>query len=580
MFDSRIDCVDTTRHIIYLTGATQGNAGRFDFFGPSAGHRYIVENAKDTFHQEQQDGQTGIWFLDRSTVSWTLFYVANDGENPNVDNVVIPQLQPATPTGGSLLAASQLSDVTFRGIVFEMDNFLPPPFGFNNDQNDENTLPAAVDCESCQHVTFDGVTVRHTSASGLQIASLAGHSGPPAANDVIQNSAFYDLGSSGIHIGHQPHGYDVASSVVQSVTVQNNIVQGYSRVFPDGEGIAQGNGNKITYQHNDVDDGYHSGIAVCETQCQGENGSNIVIQYNHVWNVMQGITSDGGAIYLQVGGSRKNGVGNKLLNNLAHDVSDSSVIERGFLGTGYGGHGFYLDAQSAAISVENNVVYRVSSDTVMISQGPAEGQPPNIFKNNIFAYGRKGMFSLPAAWPQNCTYSIRANLTDNIFYFDQNDSTAFYVIHGCADSCGMAFNQFLAFERNLYWRTDGHFATYPKAFHVLPHTPPPDQARTCADPPNPGTGWEFFDFPAWQHGHPRVDEKPLPMNEDQEGTVSVNPEFGHSGRPTDFLLSKSPVTGFDYNLTNSTIRTAGRTVHLLQVPQVSPTFPTYYYATF
>jgi hypothetical protein len=56
----RIDCVDTTRHIIYLTGATQGNAGRFDFFGPSAGHRYIVENAKDTFHQEQQDGQTGI----------------------------------------------------------------------------------------------------------------------------------------------------------------------------------------------------------------------------------------------------------------------------------------------------------------------------------------------------------------------------------------------------------------------------------------------------------------------------------------------------------------------------------------
>ena len=82
----RINCVDTTNRIIYLTGPTQGSVGNYNCFGPTVGHRYIIENAKDAFHKEQQDGQTGIWFLDRSTKSWTLSYVANDGENPNVDN--------------------------------------------------------------------------------------------------------------------------------------------------------------------------------------------------------------------------------------------------------------------------------------------------------------------------------------------------------------------------------------------------------------------------------------------------------------------------------------------------------------
>ncbi|HXM62381.1 MAG TPA: right-handed parallel beta-helix repeat-containing protein, partial [Terriglobales bacterium] len=395
LFDSftvdlmRINCVDTTNHIVYLTGPTQGLAVDYNCFGPTPGHRYVIDNAKDVFEQEQQDGQTGVWFVDRSSVPWTLSYIANDGENPNVNDVTIPQLLPATPTGGSIIVATQLSYVTFMGIVFQADNFIPPPSGFNNDQTGEGSFPAAIDCESCQYVTFDTITVRHTAATGLQIASIASHSGPPAANDVVQNSAFYDLGDSGIHIGHLPQGYDLATSVVHSVTVQNNVIQGYSRVFADGLGIAQGNGNNITYLHNDIDDGYHAGISVCGFGCPGQNGNNTVSQYNHLWNLMQGITSDGGALYYGIGNAQKTGSGNQILNNLVHDVSDASVIDRGLPGFGYGGQGIYLDFQSAGVSIENNVVYHVSASTVFIFEGPASGEPPNSLKNNIFAYGRK-----------------------------------------------------------------------------------------------------------------------------------------------------------------------------------------------
>ncbi len=575
----RINCVDTRNRIIYLTGPTQGSVGNYNCFGPAVGHRYIIENAKDAFHKEQQDGQTGIWFLDRSTKSWTLSYVAKNGENPNVDTVAIPQLQPATPTGGSIISAVQLNYVTFRGITFGMDDFIPPPAGFSNDDNGENNLPAAIDCESCQHVTFDGIRVKLTSASGLQIASLAGHTGPPAADDVIQNSAFYDLGDSGIHIGHAPHGWDRAASVVHSVTVQNNIVQGYGRVFPAGEGLAQGNGNNILYQHNDINDGYHAGISVCESGCPGANGSGIISQYNHIWNLIQGITSDGGAIFYLVGDGNRSGTGNKILNNLVHDVSDSSIIDKAILGTGYGGQGIYLDGQSAGVTAENNVVYHVSQSTVFIDKGPGNSQPANNFRNNIFAYGAKSMVQENIAWPQNCGGSTRLNLVSNIFYFDQNETKGFYAIQGCADSCGMSFDGFQNFQRNLYWRTDGQFATDSKAFHVLTNTPPPDQASSCSKPPNTGA-WTFFDFPTWQTGHPIVDGKPLPMNEDSEGSVTVDPGFGHTGLPSDFLLSKSPVSGFDYAQTNKTIHTAGRTNPLLTPPQVLPTFPTYYYTAF
>jgi hypothetical protein len=576
----RVNCVDTSNHILYFTGPAKGNPTAYDCFGPGAGHRYVVENTLDGFQAEQQAGQTGLWFVDRSSLPWTLSYIANDGENPNQDNTLIPQLQPASATGGSIVSATQLSYVTFLGITFEMDDFIPPATGFGNDENGESTLPSAIDCESCQNVTFDSLTVRHTSASGLQITSVSGHSGPPASNDVVQNSAFFDLGDSGIHIGHAPQGNDVSTSVVQSVTVQNNIVQGYGRVFADGEGLAQGNGNNILYQHNDIDDGYHAGISICEYGCGGENGSNIVSQFNHIWNIMQGITSDGGALYYYTGSAQRSGTGNKILNNLVHDVSDSSVIDRSILGTGYGGQGIYLDGLTAGVTVENNVVYRVSGNALFMSEAPANSQPADIFSNNILAYARKGMFAQDFAWPQNCGGSTRVNLTGNIFYFDQSDKNGFYAIQGCADSCGMTFNQYQSFARNLYWRTDGGFATYAEAFHVLTTTPSPGQASSCTEPQTPSTAWTFFDFPTWQNGHPQVNGQPLSMNEDAEGTVSVDPGFGNTGLSSDFSLSEAPVSGFDYTQTNDTIKTAGRTNPLIQPPTVPPTFPTYDYTAF
>jgi hypothetical protein len=588
----RVSCVDTTNHVIYLTGAMNGVSLQYDYFGPAAGHRYVVENTRDAFNAAQAAGETGVWFLDRSTTPWTLNYLANPLETPSSDSVVIPQLggeiagAPATDyIGASLLYANQLSYATFSGITFEVDNYIASSQGFDNDTNESLAVPQAIDCESCQNVTFDGVTVRHTSASGLLIAGTGGNSGSPASNDVIENSAFYDIGCAGIRIGHTPSGGDRPAFVPQSITVENNIVQGYSRVVPSGEGIAMGNGHEVTLQYNDITDGYHAGISICIHGCKSyqwsANGNNIISQYNHLWNLMQGITSDGGALYYDIGASSGSGTGDQILNNLIHDVTDSSIIDSGIAGTGYGGQGVYLDLESAGVEVENNVVYHISSSGLAMPEGPAAGQPPDTFNNNIVALARKSMFTEQFPWPQNCNSSLKANITNNLFYFDLNDTNGFYPITGCADSCGMSYNQFQNFQGNLYWRTDGGFATYALAFHVLTNPPPPLQASTCGPPQsNEKSVWSFFGFSEWQNGKPLVNGSPLPMNEDSGGTVTQNPGFGNTGQATDFLLSSSPVPGFDYNATNDTIQNAGRNNPIIVPPAVPGTFPTYTYTVF
>jgi hypothetical protein len=354
-------------------------------------------------------------------------------------------------------------------------------------------------------------------------------------------------------------------------------------VFPDGEGVAMGNGHDVTIQNNDINDGYHAGVSICTKGCYSNqwlgNGIKIITQYNHIWNVMQGITSDGGALYYDIGGSQGSGTGDQILNNLVHDVTDAGIIDAGVVGSGYGGHGIYLDIQSSGVNVENNVLFRIGVSGLTMTQGPAAGKPANTFNNNIVAFARKAMYEDQNPWPNNCTNNLMANITHNIFYFDLDDRSSFYAINGCTDSCGMTYNNYQNFSGNLYWRTDGGFSNYDKAFHVLNSPPPPNQASTCPNVQGQNA-FTYFGFSEWQNGAPLVNGQPLQMNEDKGGTVTVNPNFGDSGQASDFLLVQSPMEGFNSSETNNTVNSAGRNDPVIVVPAVPGTYPTYYFTNF
>jgi hypothetical protein len=380
----RVSCVDTARHMIYFVANARGDSDHYDAYGPAAGRRYIVENARDAFDASRSAGQTGLWFLDRSTSPWTLNYLARRGENPNSDSVVIPQMQPVSPMGGSLLSAVYLDYVDFTGITFEIDNFVPPATGFNNDEISGDTLPEAIDCISCKHIVFDNVTVRHTSASGIRFTSGSGDIDRVPTDLKIANSIFYDIGESAIRIGSHPRVGDRWNHVVQYVTVENNLVQGYSRVFAGGAGIAMSNGHDLTILHNDISDGYASGISICQNGCGAHDGDgyNILLQYNRIWNLVRGA-----GIYFSTGDQTGTGVNNKILNNSV-DAGDAGIC---------------LDDHSAEIDVENNAVSRVED-----AQEPARGAHPNTLRNNgpdvsISGVGLVRQLTpppkVPATWP-------------------------------------------------------------------------------------------------------------------------------------------------------------------------------------
>ena len=85
------------------------------------GRRYLVENIQD------QLTLPGQWYLDHSTASWTLTYLANPGDNPNNDTVIIPQLP-------QVLVASGLQYVTFQGLTFAHDNYTIPAAGYSSSE--------------------------------------------------------------------------------------------------------------------------------------------------------------------------------------------------------------------------------------------------------------------------------------------------------------------------------------------------------------------------------------------------------------------------------------------------------------
>ena len=554
----RIACIDTKDQLVYLTGPTGINMATPSQDGFIPNNRYLIENVEDELTQ------AGQWFLDRSTSPWTLTYLANPGENPNTDLVIVPQLS-------QVLVATGLEYVTFRGLTFEHDNYTLPATGHVSVEL-EPSISGAVSFQNSRLITFDSGTVTQTSGTGIEFIPCVNGASPSyclatslaaaVSGNVIENSAFYDIGAVGVRIGNPFQPADTDANVPQFTTVQNNIVEGYGRTIPAAFGIGQGMGHDNLYTHNDVYDGYHCAISTSQsiaetTKPAGIGNANNVISFNHVYNLLQGLLNDGGSVRIDGGNSVFTAAGNRILNNRIHDVTDASIMDT----NGYGGNGIYLDNDTGLVDVENNLVYRVSGFPVYTPHGPAIPGSPNIIKNNILAYGRSAMVAVnfpygngvPATMPQVFT------ITNDLFYFDRsNHSTPkFWVQGGCVYADGAAYIQFQEWNSNMYWRTDGAFASDDKAFEVQP---------------NPGTGpdapcngntnnWTFYTFAQWQQ---IVGEDVL--------SLVANPGFNNPEYPNDdYTLPKgSPGVGFvvfDYSQ-------AGRSNPLIMPPAIAPTFLT------
>ena len=544
----RLSCVDAASHIVYLTGPTATEADHPTAHGFIANHRYLLENIQDELNA------AGQWFVDRSSSPWTLSYIANSGENPNADTVIVPQVQ-------QLLVASGLQYVTFQGLTFAHDDFTISTAGYDG----MSPILAALSFQNSQHILFDASVVTGTSGAALEFVSCVDKSSPSwcaavdagavTANNVIQNSAFYDVGANAVRLGVSGKPSNTNANVPQFHTLRNNVVAAYGRVFPGSTGIEQGVGHDNLYTHNDVYDGYKGAIHICYCSSSDANPpftNNNVISFNHVYNLFQGIANDSGSLYIGAGtpSPPSSGTGNKILNNRVHDVNDASVMDS----DGYGGDGLYADDFTGQVDMENNLVYRVSGNAVSFS-GPRAGPgQSSTVKNNILAFARQSLLNAynPYSFGTTPPSPMLFTASNNILYFDRKASDSFYAQGGCTYA-GQAYTAFEQWSSNMFWRTDGSFSSDSKGFHV-------QQARDTTNYCGNKTSWTYYSFAGWQA-----------LGEDALSVVQ-NPGFNNPSYPSDdFSLPKgSPGVGFvvfDYTQ-------AGRSNPILKPPPVAATFPT------
>jgi len=531
----RVSCVDPNNRILYLTGPTLSGV----FNGFLAGHRYLIENVQDELLQP------GQWFLNRAASAWTLTYLANSGENPNTDLVIIPQV-------AQVLVASNLSNVTFQGITFQNDNFVVPAAGYQSTHSDPY-VTTALSCQNCSNVVFDSDTITQTSGGGLEFIScvdvgspswcVATNTSAMTVNNTFENGALYDIGAMGIRVGMSPSGSDTDSNVPQFTTVKNTVIEGVGRVFPSSLGIAQGTGHDNLYNHNDIYDSYHSAIAICEFGCNpgvanSKGTFNNEISFNHVYNLMQGIMSDMGALYINTGSATFVAGGNKILNNKVHDVVDSGVMDP----NGYGGFGVLLDQNTGLVEVENNLVYRTSDTAVRQTCGTQLPNTANTIKNNILALLKPAIENIGCPAPNSGV--LQFTFTNNLVLYS-NSTT---IQRGCVYCAGGSCPQSQKFSSNLYCQASSPDCS-------LTTTPFVTTDSSC-------TTVTSRSWSSWQG-----------LGEDL-GSIVGNPLFVDPYYPTDDYTLQAGSPAGQVGFVPFDVNAPGRTSSSILPPAVAPTFTT------
>lgn len=133
----------------------------------------------------------------------------------------------------------------------------------------------------------------------------------------------------------------------------------------------------------------------------------------------------------------------------------------------------------------------------------------------------------------------------------------FWVQGGCTYAGGAAFVQFQFWVSNVYWRTDGAFATDPKAFHVQPAPASTGGNIPCSEAP---ADWTFYTFAQWQQ-----------VQGEDSASLVKNPGFKNPAYPNDdfSLPSGSPGAGFVVFDPSQ----AGRSNPVIKPPAIAATFP-------
>jgi len=225
-------------------------------------------------------------------------------------------------------------------------------------------IHGAVRINNSSYIKFDNCVFTSIGDYALEIQNGVSHLD-------VTHCTFKDIGAGGITI-YGVNTVPVTDEVNHDLTITDNYIGSYGRVHANGIGIVLRYAYDCTLSHNEITDGYYSGISVGWSWGYNPHAtSNILVEKNHIYNIGQYKLSDMGGIYtlgLQPG--------TVLRGNLIHNVY--SRTDKAW--------GLYTDEGSTDILIENNISYDVKSEAFHQHYGKE-----NIVRNNILALGHDGI---------------------------------------------------------------------------------------------------------------------------------------------------------------------------------------------
>lgn len=358
--------------LMYLTDFNR-STGRIGLSRPSSMRirdidRFYFENVFEALNEP------GEWYLNRQTNK--LYYVPKEGER--ADTLVL-----YASDNERLIDINGVDGLTFEGIRFTQTDWeIPDPKETDWDgewriEYDIDALQAAYDVRGvittryAKGIKFIGCEFVNLGACGIKM--LHG-----TQDSCVENCLFRNIAATAVYAGSENCQPD-DPECVKNITVKNCDISGYGRKFFCAIGIHITFCDGATLSHNEISDGYYTGISVGWIWGYDYHLTrNIKITDNLIYNIGQGWLSDMGGIYM-LGMQPGTVISGNVIHNVAADPGEG----------GYGGWGIYLDEGSSRMLVENNLVFCCGSQSFNIHYG--EG---NIIRNNIGAFSAEGQVSV------------------------------------------------------------------------------------------------------------------------------------------------------------------------------------------
>ncbi len=358
---------------------------------------YILENVKEAL------SLPGEWYLDRSEEK--LYYIPQDGDT--LENTVV-----YAGLNEQFFTINNAQSISFQGINFKNTDWNHINGTHTGNPFEEShplyktikygaehpqaafEVPAAIHITSSNGINFTDCNFENISYTAVKFEKAS-------KNCNITSCLFNEIGGNAVFI----HGDFVVPATTQNINVTDCHISNYGRIFNNAIGILLTHAIDCDLTHNEIHDGWYTGVSVGWNWGYTDNPTNnINISNNLIYNIGNGWLSDMGGIYT-LGIQPDTVISENIIHNVGCDEGKY----------GYGGWGIYLDEGSSEILVEKNLVYDCSSQTFHQHYGK-----DNMIRNNIFAFGGEGQFRITRNEEHNSLFLYNNILVgdDSVMYWN------------------------------------------------------------------------------------------------------------------------------------------------------------------